>query len=336
MFRSVFALVVVSFGCSALSIETAYSIVFIHIGKTIPPYASIALEQARTFNPEADIVLLANQDAISARACQKEFRCVALESLAKRAGHEEFLRRSGLDSKSREGFWLYASERFLYLADFMEQHQVHNVFHLEYDNMLYADLGTLLPIFRRHYSGIAATFDNDERCIPGFMYIRSPEAMTRLAQAFGQHAHENLNDMQLIALFKKENPNDVHSLPIITAEYIAEYTLVSPSGHIASDKTEFSAHVQEFKSIFDAAALGQFLGGIDPRNGDSSPGFINESCVFDPSKLDIQWHYDEQGRRSPHVVYSHAKYRINNLHIHSKNLSRFKSKSEHSCALPSE
>ncbi len=82
--------------------------------------------------------------------------------MIKTTEHEEFQKKTKLDDKSREGFWRYTSERFLYLNDFINQFQLNNVFHLEYDNMLYVDLEELLPIFENKYSGIGATFDNDQ------------------------------------------------------------------------------------------------------------------------------------------------------------------------------
>lgn len=305
--------------------QTNYSIVFIHIGKSIPPYAEVAITQAREFNPNASIIMLANQEALNDFNCTN-ITCISCESLTKTTDHADFLAQTSLDAISREGFWLYTSERFLYLADLMAQYELRDVFHLEYDNMLYADLGALLPVFQSHYQGIGATFDNDARCIPGFVYIRNSEAMNRLSKSFSNHAKDNLNDMQILALFKNENSRDsIDHLPIITNEYVETHELVTPSGHVAAQKSEYAKNIVAFNSIFDAAALGQFLGGIDPRNGLSAPGFINESCVFNPSLITIEWIADKQQRKVPYVVYPHAKYRINNLHIHSKHLENFKS-----------
>jgi disulfide oxidoreductase YuzD len=55
-------------------------------------------------------------------------------------------------------------------------------------------------------------------------------------------------------------------------------------------------------------------------------GFINESCVFDPSKWTFEWLLDAQGRKVPYASYHGHKWKINNLHIHSKNLAGFRSK----------
>jgi len=307
--------------------NTDYSIVFIHIGSQIPGYADTALSQAREFNPECPIILLANKEAIQEFASKSQSRnitYVAVESLSQTKDHKRFIKRSTLDKGFREGFWTYTSERFLYLNDYMNQNKSKNVFHMEYDNMLYADLNALLPIFTGNYKGIAATFDNDQRCIPGFIYFRDRNSMSDLARYFADHVHLGYNDMEMIAHYKVEKGSDyVEHLPIIMTEYATTNALVSPMGHTGKNPLKYCLHYSLFQSIFDAAAIGQFLGGIDPRNGPSVPGFINESCIFNPSALIYVWEEDANGRRVPYALYGQSKCRINNLHIHSKKLNQF-------------
>ncbi|MHA4899833.1 hypothetical protein, partial [Enterococcus faecium] len=69
-----------------------------------------------------------------------------------------------------DGLWLYATERFFLLLDFMRAKGLSNVFHLENDSMLYANLGELLPLFES--SQLAAPFQSLVGCIPCFVFIR--------------------------------------------------------------------------------------------------------------------------------------------------------------------
>lgn len=311
---------------SCLEAKEDYSIVFIHIGDKIPSYTKIAIEQARVFNPDCPIILLANKSALnnySLKDNKANITFVSCESLSKTAHHKEFIKRI----KWKKGFWRYTSERFLYLCDLMTQHNLKNVFHLEYDNMLYADLRELLPIFNLHYQGMAATFDNDQRCIAGFIFVPNQQVVQRLAKYFADHAHEGFNDMEVLAKFKKQYGEKwIDNLPITTKQYANDHLLITPTGYQAEKKELYYKNLEIFNSIFDAAALGQYLGGIDPNNGPSIPGFINESCVFNPSLFIYEWIYDNEGRKIPYILYSGEKYRINNLHIHCKNLRLFSSK----------
>ena len=305
--------------------SASHSIVFVHIGSALPNYANVAFSQAKLFNPNCPIFILAKGTVLQKLEQENKlngYTGINYEDLIMTPEHKQFIEN---DART-DNFWRYTSERFLYLYDFITQYNLKDVFHLEYDNMLYIDLETLLPVFQKHYPGIGATFDNDIRCIPGFVYLSNPNAAQKLANCFMRHVSNRLNDMQIIALFKQESPSLIDHLPIITPQYIQDHPLISPMNHIPCDKSKYMQNIDLFLSIFDAAALGQFLGGTDTIHaGGGIPGFINESCVFNPSLLSYEWIADEKGRLIPYAIYDHTKFRINNLHIHSKNLVSFHS-----------
>lgn len=301
-------------------------IVFVHIGTREREfsYLPVAIKQAHLFNPRIPIILLANESTLHRFSTEgtlpDDTIMISCESVPKTEEHLRFIKEwrhsGGL-------FWLYTSERFLYLHDLIAYLHLNDVFHLENDVMLYAELENLLPIFHDCYSGIAATFDNDQRCIPGFVYIPSAQNSQSLASCFCRLACHGLNDMQIFAHFKLENSKkEIDHLPIIMPEYAQKHELISPSGHTVRHADSYYQNIHAFASIFDAAALGQYLGGID--NG-GVPGFINESCIFNPSLLNYEWQFDFSGRRVPYAIYEGVKYRINNLHIHSKQLKQFAS-----------
>ena len=81
--------------------------------------------------------------------------------------------------------------------------------------------------------------------------------------------------------FYSLNKNIVDNLPIISEELI-------------SNNINFSNCYNDFNSIFDGAAIGQYLGGIDPRNNSSnSIGFVNEQCIFNVSNYKYIWNNNE-------------------------------------------
>lgn len=310
---------------SVVAFDQKPSIVFVHLGEQIPEYLFDATAQAHLFNPTLPIIVIADQQALHNidRSQRSYITYVACEQLRVSNEHALFKKASKLDRHGREGFWFKATERFFYIDELMHQRNMQHVFHLEYDNMLYADLLSLMPVFER-YESIAATFDADNRCIPGFIYFAHADAIHQLVTYIAHAASYGLNDMEIITAFKQSNGSDqIDHLPIIMPEYIDQYGLGNALGFTTMSPEKYVHNIQEFDSIFDAAALGQFLGGIDPRNGHSAPGFINETCLFNPAKLQFQWLLDDAGRKIPYAMIHEKKYRINNLHIHSKNLKAF-------------
>ena len=100
--------------------------------------------------------------------------------------------------------------------------------------------------------------------------------------------------------FKNDNRHeDIDHLPIIMDSYINNYGLKSTSGSRTLFPLAYSKNIDLFKSIFDGAALGQYLGGIDPIHSNSKPGFINETCLFNPSHLTFEWKKDQFGQKFP-------------------------------------
>jgi hypothetical protein len=304
-------------------------IVFVHLGKQLPDYLSVSIAQARLFHPDWPIFLIANRVALEQlpeQLTQCNLQCAPCEDLPQSPMHAEFLQRSQLDRSFREGFWTYTTERFFYLYELMQQQKLDELFHLENDVMLYTNLATLLPIFHSQYNGkIAVTLDNEDRCIPGFLYISTLPPLHKLLSFIADRsiAHSG-NDMLFLARFHNLfQGRYIDSLPIIMPQYAQEHGLRSRHNHSTDTPELFYRNIDLFESLFDGAAIGQYLGGEDPRNGSCGAGFVNESCLFHADRLKYEWQQDSAGRWVPFGKYQGKLWKINNLHIHSKKLNPF-------------
>ena len=304
--------------------NASYCIVCVHIGPRLPSYLEIALDQARLFNPECPIILIANEAALIGFEPRSNVTIIPCESLPLTQEHQEYQKRTKLNDPIREGYRRYTSERFLYLYDYMVAFGTKNIFHIENDVMLYADLGKMLPVFEKFYPGIATTFESEFKCIPGFVFIANEEAMQKLANKFAKKASKAMSDMKLIALFWKNHKEIIDCLPMITERYLLEHTPPSPENRLLRKKQRHCKHIAQFGSIFDGAAIGIFFDGLDPAKGNFPPGYLMK-MLFNPSQIDYAWNYDEEGRKVPYAIYENEIYRINNLHIASKRLERFTS-----------
>ena len=93
----------------------AYSIVFVHVGPCLPAHVEVALFQARLFNPDCPIYLLANQRALQnfhPKDTTINATYVPLESLQRTSAHTTWSKNLIIRD------WNRYSERFLYLHDF--------------------------------------------------------------------------------------------------------------------------------------------------------------------------------------------------------------------------
>lgn len=104
---------------------------------------------------------------------------------------------------------------------------------------------------------------------------------------------------------------------------IANFPIFPQEQAVTEEEKFVSNNSRNFRQIFDAAAMGQYLGGVDPRNNSSNTvGFVNETCVIKYNKYDIFFE-SVNGIEKPFLKVEGKTYPIFNLHIHSKNLKKF-------------
>lgn len=220
----------------------------------------------------------------------------------------DFYSRTSLNKDFREGFWTFTSLRFFYIYEFMKTYNIHNVLHIENDVLLYYNANDIFHHFDNNKLYIP--FDSYERNIASIVYIPSPDVFKIILDNYDL----SLNDMQNFKIIK-DNTSLIEHFPIFNNEYNEEnheISFVSKNFHI-------------FQYIFDAAAIGQFLGGIDPNNtddGNVNIGFVNETCVVKYNQYTITWKSIENISK-PFILIDNHDIPIFNLHIHSKNLKKF-------------
>ena len=212
-----------------------------------------------------------------------------------------YYERTNLDKGFRSGFWALASLRFFYIYEYMEQFQIDDVVHLENDVLVYYNCNEITQRAGRQY--VYMPFDCYDRNIASIVYIPSASVFRRVLDQYDL----TRNDMENFAQIAKR------------CDLIQRFPIF-PANVYDNPEIQFvSANHQKFGYIFDAAAIGQFLGGVDPINnpGDTR-GFVNETCIIKYNEYNFIWE-----NRKPFVVINYMKFPIFNLHIHHKNLENF-------------
>lgn len=242
-----------------------------------------------------------------------------------------FAEKSCLDKEWRTGFWHYTSARFFVIHSFMEKYWVNNVIHIENDVVLYYNCDDVLTAPLLNSGRICIPFDSYVRNIASIMYI--PDA-----SIFGQvlsHYDYSKNDMYNFSVIR-EKTDLIDQFPIFveeegdersgTTQSISGTTTQTTLGTDVGERAFVSRGWSRFgKYIFDAAAIGQYIGGVDPRNCDTdSRGFINETCVIKYNEEGtIVWKI-ENGIMKPFLrMKCEKEIPIFNLHIHSKQLALY-------------
>lgn len=294
------------------------SFLYIHIGKSIPDYFIDSVYQLSHLPPRKIYILVnhCNIDYIYEELSKlnvtqefiNNFNLIPLELFNVASLFPHYSSSLSINKEFRQGFWYYTTLRFIYIYAFMKEFCLCNILHLENDVMLYN-----IPEIAANASTMFVR-DAVNRVIPSLVFFKSPENAYQLCTHIENHFQGTSN-------FK----NDMELLSDFAHDYKSSYFNIDPLGN---DK------------LYDGAALGQLLDGVDPRNinlttpsqiyNNPSKGFVNETCVVkynidkvytknvvihDAGKLSKAYYYDTM----------HGQKLIYNLHIHSKQLYKFSS-----------
>ena len=212
--------------------------------------------------------------------------------------------------KGREKLFIYSFERFFLLYRLMDQYQLSNVFFLELDNLIYDDPMVWETSFASNE--MSYMYDNHGRGASGICFIQNKDILlkfTEYCKHFIATNTEFLAEMFALHAFWEANKDRVQLLPIHwPADHVPKET------HMTYDKYQ--------NTIFDAAALGIYLGGLDPyhTNGVIVTGQKSVWSAIDCTKYEYKWIIDDNNRKIPYVLHGDTWIKINNLHIHSKDL----------------
>lgn len=205
-----------------------------------------------------------------------------------------FNKTSLLDKNFRNGFTHLCSLRFFYLYSYLNKNNIENCIHIENDVLIYYDLNNVLFTSDK----LCACFDCKWRVIPSIVYIPKPSTLKYILD----HYDNRLNDMQNFGRYA----NVIEKLPIF-----------NDTSHVLSQ------NFNKYNIIFDAAALGQYLGGVDERNiPGNTEGFINETSSIKFNIYKFYWKKIND-LYCPFIEINGESIPIFNLHIHCKRLYNF-------------
>lgn len=277
------------------------TLVLVHIGEHFPEYINDCILKLQSVT-SIPIHILASQSNLEKITATNSVTKIDLKSIPPTEKTQEFEKKSKLNSSFRGGFWKFAMMRFFYIYDYVVWRGLTDIFHIENDNLVYMDFLPFLEHFQKKQ--MWCIMDSKTRCIPSFLYFKDQEIISKLLSTCIQSCSESINDMFALGKFRNDNKDQVGLLPIIGS-------YADPIDAI------FMEYAETFKCVFDAAAVGQYIGGIDTRNTTEptkSIGFINEACVIKCDKAIVEWK-----NKMPYL----NGLPLVNLHIHSKDLKRW-------------
>jgi hypothetical protein len=306
-------------------------IILTHIGDALPSYLEDCLEQLRIFNPSIDIVILCNRANLDNETLKKyNIGSYPVEDLHTDNtnrfiglfGRGNVNSHLGSIAYGSGDYWCVTATRLFYLHEYVRRFNISDFFHFENDVLIYEDLNILINKFKTLYSDkIAITRGGYNKVMTGFSYISSSDVLgyvlDYMCKTLSSNVHllpskyniDMVNEMALLHIFQIDNPSIMCNLPIL------------PSG-------SYSENFQNFESVFDPASYGQFVGGT-PGNAISGVIKPPDHYIGQEMRTDLSMNVvfkELNGLKIPYLLYRDNVIKINNLHIHSKELKKYLSR----------
>lgn len=219
--------------------------------------------------------------------------------------------RKHADTQFREGFWVSTTSRFFYIYAVTKLFHLKNVFHIENDIMLYVPFKDIFDeTICKDPTKTWMVQDAPNRVVPSILFFPNMDNLKKLVEFITQQhniTNRFQNDMDILGKFPEKE-----CFPLC-----------------------------DNSIVYDGAAIGQYLGGIDLRNVIQNPndmnyynnktiGFINETCVFKPNtciftRKNIVTDEHHGNLKTILLFRNQQVSRVANLHIHSKQLYQFSS-----------
>lgn len=299
-------------------ILSSISLAYVFIGP-LPSYCIDTVYQSRLFHNGPIYFIVSDYDSPYIKKLEEyKVTIIRYDSVI----HEEFNKvvqnvyhKFCIATKlvGREKIFIYSFERFFVLYNLMKMYDIKNVFFMELDNLIYDVPSKWLNSLSKN--DLAFMFDNHDRYASGVFYVKSADSFNNFcdyALDFISTSNEFMAEMIFLSKFYEYNKESIQLLPI----------------HWSDSKYPKECHetFELYNSVFDSAAIGVFLGGADPYHVEVTGVYKqiegNKSfwSLIDYTGYSYKWEVDFNGRKIPFVYNGSEWLRINNLHIHSKNL----------------
>jgi hypothetical protein len=281
-------------------------IVFVHFGSKFPKYLILNLKRTCELFPDFLIVLITDSPE-KLEIGKANFR---KSHFIMNSDYEVLNENLNHPKDFRNNFWFTSLARIYALCDYVALNNV-PILHIESDVLIARDLP--MDRFVMCDRPIAYTVVGKRSGVASVMWIKNSQAAIYLRDYAAKSAQKDpmTTDMKILGQYQVDFPQRVRVLASFPIANASSYKSLSPQ--IVED---FTYTENLFEGFFDAADVGRYLLGDDPRNhrGIKLLRRQLETSYFSPRE--IRYVYSET-RNFLSTAFG-SQNRFYSLHIHSK------------------
>jgi hypothetical protein len=284
---------------------------FVYLANEIPSYGIASLLLAKQTSG-CDVHLIGN-NSVRKKVVSLDIGFTAVEEFYDSATFEKASSNITSDPDFRSGLWLKSTERLFVLQQFAEKFDLESLFHAELDQLVFKCNSLIDSLKNCGRKGVFLPFHSPDAVVASIIFINDFKVFdTLIEKALTGPKFDN--EMQLLARWAAGNRQNVFALPTVATALKDQLEIVPPGIEILE--------VAEIGGVVDAAQLGQWVAGIDPRNVPISQ--TPKTLFVDPERKGLLNAKDLQSlnftinSQSLTVEISNNRVKVFNLHLHSK------------------
>lgn len=281
-------------------------IVFVHFGSPIPRYLQQNISRVCRLFPDKKITLITDSSVFTDNIDAD----VGIYAAKFDSTYSYVNNLLNHPKDFRNNFWFTSLSRLMALCDYVNETHL-SVLHIESDVLVSDDF----PIdqFQGLDRPLAYTMLGDLRAVASIFFLRDAEAARHLRQYISDSVTQDphATDMTILGDYQRNHPDFVRILASFPEARSEFSTLMTEE-----IRNDFRYSFEKFDGYFDAADIGQFLMGDDPRNhrGVKIVRGKQKTSYLDPSAIT----YSYSNKRKFLNLESKNSEKIYSLHIHSK------------------
>jgi hypothetical protein len=286
-------------------------LVLVHLGTRIPSVLKANLKYIQQKFPELKITIVVDEKSNSEWLRR---RGIDTHLYVDNYGIAELFESHSYSREFRQGFWQTSTKRIFAFLEYFDSNPSGPKIHIENDILLLQNFP--FQVFA-NFDKIAWLSYNQARDVGALMFCPSTEEAHWLASKLLENmkVDDNFTDMTLLRDVSTKHPSNIAKLPIAESAESSLFAENVPLGERQINSQNYSI----FNGVFDAAPIGMWVSGQDPRNhrGRQLLHVNHQDSYIQPGQVSFKF------TESLISVQTEKNVLLYNLHVHSKELPMF-------------